>query len=235
MNDYQNKKITSWTVQDTENYFEDILNTEEKEIIRVITSKDLNDEEDLALQSTIAQWYFQKDLKRTDNFLEDLLKKLKENTQYNDFLIQTYIPIGTDEMCFGLKFEAIERSGIIQVGVGSFQECILKGVNNYLTNNPTARSMIIIKAFDTKKEVYYQEGETKVKSYEKDVFHFVVENETLYGVDVEASKRIQEHDTVTQMYIGKEVGTTYIDTTNIVAEFEVDKFMQEIGIYLHNH
>lgn len=235
MNDYQNKGIKSWTVKDTENYFKDILNDDKEEKLRVITSQDLNDEEDLALQSIIAQWYYKENLKRKDNFIEDLLKTIKFHTQCNDFLLQIYIPIGTDEMCFGLKFEAIERGGIIQVGVGSFQECVLKGLNNYLINNPKAKSMIIIKGFDTKKVVNYKEGNEMIKSYEKDFFHFVIENEILYGVDIEAAARIQEHDSMTQTYLGKEIGTTYIDTNNIVAEFEVDKLMHEVGIYLLNH
>lgn len=235
MNDYQNKGIKSWTVKDTEEYFKDILTDDDQEKLRVITSKDLNDQEDLALQSVVAEWYFKKDLKRTDLFIEDLLKTVKLHTNCNDFLVQIYVPIGKDDMCFGLRFEAISRKGSIQIGIGSFQECILKGVNNYLLNNETAKSMIIIKGFDTNKVVFYQEKEETLQAYHKDVFHFVIENEMLYGVNTENAARVQEHDLTTQEYIGKEAATTYIDTNSIVAEYEVEKLMQEVGIYSLNH
>lgn len=235
MNNYQNKGIKSWTTTDTENYFKDLLENNNKESLRVITSKELTDEEDLELQSLIATWYFKENLKRSDNLIEDLLKTIKFHTDCKDFLLQIYIPVGKDEMCFGLKFEAIERKGIIQIGVGSFQECILKGLNNYLTNNPKAKAMLIVKGFDTNKLISYNENNYIVDAYKKDVFHFVIENEIIYGVDIENAAKIQEYDFTTQKYIGKEIGLNYIDTHAIIAEFEVDKLMHEVGIYLLNH
>lgn len=235
LNNYQNKGIKSWTVKDTEDYFHDILNEEEQEKLRVITSKDLSDEEDLNLQCLVAQWYLKKDVRRKDNFIEDLLKTVTLHTKCNDFLIQVYIPVGNDEICFGLKFEGIIRSGIIQIGAGSFQECMLKGLNQYLTNNDKAKAMVIIKGFDTTKTVTYKVGDETVKEIEEEIFHFIIENAVLYGVDIESSARIQEYDFTTQEHIGKRVGTIYKDTNNLVAELEVDNLMYEIGMHSLNH
>lgn len=235
LKNYQNKKLQSWTIKDTEDYFQDILNNNEGDSLRVMTSKDLTDEEDFQLQSLIANWYFQPNLKRTDNFLEDVLKNVKLHTKYNDFFIQVYVPVGQEDVCFGLKFEAIIREGIIQIGVGSFHECMLKGLNHYLVNEEKARSMIIIKAFDPNKPTAYKEKDKVVTIYEKDVFHFIIESGVLYGVDIDSAARIQEHDFTTQEYLGKEQGITYVDTNLLVAELEVDNLMYEVGIHLLNH
>lgn len=235
MIEYKNKPIKSWTTKDTEDYFHDILNDDEKEKLRVITSKELSDEEDLNLQSLVAKWYFEKNLKRKDNFLEDLLKTAKLHTKCNDFLLQVYVSVGNDEICLGLKFEAIVRSGIIQIGIGPFQECMLKGLNNYLINNEKAKAMIIMKGFNTNKIISHQEGNDIIKSYEEEIFHFIVENGELYGVDKDSAARIQEYDFTTQEYIGKKAGTTYVDTNNLVAELEVDNLMYEIGMHSLNH
>lgn len=234
-NTYQNKKLQSWTIKDTENYFQDILNNNESNELRVMTSKDLTDEEDLQLQRLIANWYFQKDLDRHDNFIEGLLKTIKLHTQYNDFLIQVYVPVGNEDVCFGLKFESIIREGIIQIGVGSFHDCVLRGVNNYLTNESKARSMIIVKAFDPKKPTVSKTKDKVTTIYEKDIFHFIIESGILYGVDTESAARIQEHDFTIEEYLGKEEGSTYIDTNLLVAELEVDNLMYEVGIHLLNH
>lgn len=235
MNNYQNKEIKSWTTTDTEDYFKDLLKNNKQNILRVMTSKELTDAEDLELQSLIASWYFKENLKRSDNFIEDLLKTIKFHTDCKDFILQLYVPLGKEEMCFGLNFEAIERQGIIQIGVGSFQECLLKGLNNYLINNPKAKSMLIIKGFDKNKVISYNESNYIVDTYKKEVFHFVIENEIIYGVDIYSAAKIQEYDLITQKYLGKEIGLNYIDTHEIIAEFEVDKLMQEVGIYLLNH
>lgn len=235
LNTYQNKKLPSWTIKDTEDYFKDILKANDDDNLRVMTSKDLTDEEDLQLQRLIANWYFKVDLRRTDNFIESLLKNIKEHTKYNDFLIQVYVPVGHEDVCFGLKFESIIRDGIIQIGTGAFQDCVLKGVNHYLVNEEKARSMIIVKAFDPKKPTVHKEKDKVTTIYEKDVFHFIVESGVLYGVDIESSAKIQEYDFTTQEYLGKEVGTNYIDTNFLVAELEVDNLMYEVGIHLLNH
>lgn len=234
MNNYQQKPIKSWTVKDTEDYFKDILNKNIKEKLRVITSQDLTDEEDLNLQAVIGQWYQKENLKRKDTMIEDLLKIVNTHTECNDFLLQVYIPIGEDEMCFGLKFDAIARDGIIQIGVGAFQEYILKGLNNYLTNNENAKSMIIIKGFNTNKIIDYKVEEKTIQFYETEAFHFIVENEMLYGVNLEIAARIQEYDFTNNQYLGKEVGAKYIDTHSIVAEMEVDNLMHEVGIQMLN-
>lgn len=234
MNNYENKGIKSWTVKDTEEYFKNILNDDQQDKLRVITSEELDDQEDLDLQAIVATWYFKQDLKRTDEFLEELLKKVKKHTVCNDFLVHIYVPIGNEDMCFGIKFEAIAKEKNIQIGFGSFQGCMLKGLNSYLTNDSQAKSMIVIKGFDTSKEIFYEDEGEKLQTYYKDVFHFVVEDELLFGVSKENAAKVQENDLTTKKYIGKEVGITYIDTHIIVAEFEVDKLMQEVGIYLLN-
>ena len=132
LNDYQNKGIKSWTIKDVENYFHDITTSNGEKTLRVITSDALSDSEDLQLQSLITNWYLKKDLKRKDSLIEDLIKTIKLKTECEDFILQVYIPTGENEICFGVRFEAIFRQGILQVGVGSFQECLLTGINNWL-------------------------------------------------------------------------------------------------------
>lgn len=234
MNNYCTKKLNSWTIKNTEDYFKDILNSENKENFRIVTSKELTEKEDLKLQSLIAEWYFKENLVRTDNLLVDLLKTIKLETHCNDFIIQAYVPLDSEDVCFGLKINAKVQQGILEVGCNMFEESILKGLNNYLINEKDVTSMIIVKAYDINKPLKFKYNQREVSSYEKEIYHFLVEGDTLYGMDIEAGARVQEFDFVTNQYIGKEPGVTYIDTYSIVSHLEVDKLIEQIGIHSLN-
>ena len=236
MKSYQNKGIRSWNKKDTEKYFRDILSNtqDQEEKFRVVTSKDLSDDEDLNMQRLIAEWYFKENLERKDNFLEDLFKTIKLHTLCQDFLIEVYVPIGKDDMFFGMKFQGIAIKNDVQVAEHDFHNCMLIGLNKYLTNNEKAKSMIIVKGFNQDKSFFYVEDEVSLPTYEKEVFHFAIEDGVLHSVDVENIAKIEENDLTTNEYLGKQVGVKYIDTCNIVANFEVEKFIQELGLNFTN-
>lgn len=231
MKNYETKKLKNWSLTDVEDYFNDLKN--EDSTLRVMTSEEITDTQDLNLQLFIADWYFKK-TKREDNLIEDILKTIKFKSKCNDFLINIYFPFGEDDFCMPLKFQAISRDGIIQIGMGPFHDAILKGFNKYLTNDENSNAMIVIKGFNKEKIITYQENDKIYNLYEKEMYHFSIENGILLGIDKVTSSKIQEYDLVTNKYLGTEVGVKYINTTDLVAEMEVDNLMNQIGMQLLN-
>lgn len=231
MKNYETKQLKNWSLNDVEDYFKDL--SDEKSELRVMTSEDITDNQDLMLQLFIANWYFKK-TKRDDNLIEDLLKTIKFNSKCNDFLINIYFPLGEDDFCMPMKFQAIVRDGIIQIGMGPFHDAILKGFNKYLTNDENANAMIVIKGFNKEKIITYKENDKVYNLYEKEMYHFSIENGNLVGINEETSSKIQEYDLVTNKYLGTEVGVRYIDTSSLVAEMEVDNLMHQVGMQLLN-
>lgn len=227
MKNYETKQLKSWSLEDVEEYFKDII--KEQSDLRVMTSEDLTDNQDMSLQLFIANWYFQK-TKREDNLIEDLLKTIKFKSECNDFLISIYFPFGEEDFCMPMKFQAISRHGVIQIGMGPFHDAIIKGFNKYLTNDDNANAMIVMKGFNKEKIITYEENDKIYNLYEKELYHFSIENGNLFGINEESSIKIQEYDLITNKYLGKEVGVKYIDTTDLVAEMEVDNLMNQIGV-----
>lgn len=204
----------NWNISEVEYYFKN-YKLYSNNIIKL--SPQFSEEDNLKAHEFFAKWYFH-DTSFKNNLTDDLFKTTLTHANISsEFNLSIYFPLLTDNFLFGLHFKIINSHKVFQIGINSTQEFMLKSLNNYFSYNKNSRSIIIFKEKHASGHTLY--------------FNFFVKNNELFGLNTEYSQRLHEFDLQS---IEIEENPIYIDTNDIVIDYEIDNALSLINLNLLN-
>jgi hypothetical protein len=222
----ENKKVHKWNLNDCHKYFKQFLNNDIEDLdLMIRLSKNLSNEENYYIQKLIAESYFNQEFQNGRDIIPEILKEIHIDEQKNatDYHLKVMLPSPTGsaiDFIIPCKF----KHDMLDLGY-TFSDIFIEGLGAYLKNQQESQGILIVIEFLNDKLIQMFNNENQ-KILERNIFMFNFNDTKIHGVTVENLAKFYEFDG-NNHYIGKIAGSNYKDSNVILAEIEVQNFLQE--------